>query len=76
MRSAHGFTSNRLPVFTDRELKVQLFQRTGNATYYLIELSINVEPPTGAHGNANIGEAIPSRRGRDKRRMRLSLRFT
>ena len=67
MRSAHRFTSNRLPVITDRELKVQLFQRIGNAIYYLIELSINVEPPTMADGDANIGEAIPGRRGRDKR---------
>lgn len=48
----------------DNGPKVQLCHRTGNGSYHLIEVSVNAEPAHRAHGDGQIGEAVPGSPGK------------
>jgi len=44
--------------------KVQLCHRTGNGSYHLIEVSVSAERAHRAHGDGQIGDAVPGSLGR------------
>ena len=44
--------------------KVELCHRTGNGSYHLISVSVSAEPAHRAHGDGQIGEAVPGQAGK------------
>ena len=63
--ASHYF--GQLPGITDHEVKVQLFHRTENASYPLIELSINVESPHRGRRRREHWRSDSGQTGRDNR---------
>ena len=60
--ASHYF--GELPTAPDEGPKVQLCHRTGNGSYRLIEVAASAEPAHRAHGDGQIGEAVPNQAGK------------